>query len=184
MPSRAIPNGQTVTLRLDADLVLSLKVNALRSRVGLSELIGSMLKTAIHGGAEVPPATRQPPQKKPAPVKAQPQPKPPAAAPKTKKAPGTKPKGKQGTGDADLFKRADAAIKAGKIGQRELMVEAAPEINPANYRSSWTVTKRVPAKYVEAVKTVLDRVEAHWEALPADLERERKAFKKAHPEQA
>ncbi len=49
MPSRAIPNGQTVTLRLDADLVLRLKMTALQSRVGLSELAGALLGDALAG---------------------------------------------------------------------------------------------------------------------------------------
>jgi hypothetical protein len=49
MPSRAIPNGQTVTLRLDADLVLRLKMTALQSRVGLSELAAALLGDALAG---------------------------------------------------------------------------------------------------------------------------------------
>ena len=50
MTARAIPNGKTVTLRLNADQVLHLKITALRSGIGLSELVGQLLTKALDDG--------------------------------------------------------------------------------------------------------------------------------------
>jgi hypothetical protein len=139
MPARAIPNGQTVTLRLDADLVFKLKVTALESHLGLSELCGAILTAAVKKG-DLP----KPRPKLEKPYLSQ--------IPKVSK-PGS-PKGKRGKGDKALFKQLQHLIEKGTIRQAD--VAKAAGISPANYRASWMKTQWVPAKYVDAVVRFLE----------------------------
>ena len=96
-------------------------------------------------------------------------PAPPAAPAAPQSKPAAKPtpapgekrtrKGRFGEGDPELFQRCEAAILAGKITQKDLMEKAAPNVSPANYRSTWRAKSHVPAQYIAAVQAVLAEVE-------------------------
>jgi hypothetical protein len=157
MPSRAIANGKTVTLRLDAHLVLDLKMTALQSGIGLSELIGSCLAGAVEDGtikrlAGLPAA---PSIKKPAAAKPiHESPKVPSAPKPAKPSVGGK-GAKKVTGDRELFQHLEDLKRAGKLRYTALMKAVAPDISPENYGASWKKTGHVPAPYIEAVKAYL-----------------------------
>ena len=147
MPARAIPNGQTVTLRLDADLVFKLKVTALQSRVGLSELCGDILAAAMKSERLL-----TPPKKTTSKPSRSSLPRVLRATPMVK-TPGSR-KGKRGKGDKVLFRQLQQLIEKGTIKQAELA--KAVGITPANFRASWMKTQWVPAKYVPAVVAFLE----------------------------
>lgn len=155
MPARAIPNGQTVTLRLDADLVFQLKMTARQSGIGLSELCGPILAAALETGSL--PSTPKVPTKLSKLSKLS---KPSKAAkgqsePTTtkKRMPGA-PYGKRGIGDKELFHQLQQLIKQGTITQADLARAAG--VTSANIRASWVKTEWVPAKYVRAVVKFLE----------------------------
>lgn len=141
MPARAIPNGQTITLRLDADLALKLKVTALESRLGLSELCGAILAAALKSGNIPTPSKPSRPTRT---LKL----KPP---PPLKNAQGKTIRGK---GDKALLRQLQHLIEKGTLKQADLA--RAVGITPANFRASWMKTQWVPAKYVPAVVAFLE----------------------------
>lgn len=94
----------------------------------------------------------------------------PAPAPETP----VKSKPVQGTrnqhelGDRELFREVEATIKAGKITPSELMQRAAPGITTGNFRSSWTKCQWIPAKYVQAVRAVMNDLKVQAEEPAGD----------------
>lgn len=132
-----------LSIMLPADDLMRLKIESLERHTLESSIVLEALR--LYWGQEVPPAA----------------PRKPAATPRTPAEPrATKPRGKREGGDRELFAQIDAAIKEGKIGQAELMREVAPDINPANYRSSWASTGHVPERYIPAVRAVLERLDS------------------------
>lgn len=146
MSARSIPNGQTVTLKLDADQLMLLKVEALQSKWGLSEIVGTLLSQAIKAGgleqfrnqvSSYAPQLPEPPKAKPSQARS--------------KAP-TKESGTKGE-RLDMAARIHAYVAAKKVSRTEVVEAITPGRQVENYQS-WK-NSGIPAAAMDTARLYL-----------------------------
>jgi len=153
IPAAAVPAQAEPTLAQLSPLVAG-TLSALPEDIPVQRPIPNEQAAAV----EIPPSSSSTPGT-PGHSDAVPQ---PAPAPETpaKSKPAKAAKTKREDGDRELYQAIKAAVDAKRISWPEVVKQVAPGCNLSIYRSSWAISKWIPAKYVQAMREVLDGLEA------------------------